>query len=58
MHNKQKCGRCGYEIAHEICPAIGKICNSCKKLNHFSWCCVGQRVKTLTIKEMRTISRP
>ena len=41
MHtgSQQKCTRCGYDQSHEICPATGKQCNSCGKLNHFSSCC-------------------
>ena len=41
VHTKsqRKCLRCEYDASHEICPAIGKICNSCGKPNHFSSCC-------------------
>ncbi len=24
---------------HDLCPAYGKICNSCGKNNHFAKCC-------------------
>jgi hypothetical protein len=37
--SQQKCLRCGYDVSHDTCPAIGKQCNSCGKLNHFSSCC-------------------
>jgi hypothetical protein len=37
--SQQKCSRCGYDQSHETCPATGKQCNSCGKLNHFSSCC-------------------
>lgn len=34
------CGMCGYEYPHKgICPAQGKKCNSCGRLNHFTQCC-------------------
>jgi hypothetical protein len=39
IESQQKCLRCGYDVSHDTCPAIGKQCNSCGKLNHFSSCC-------------------
>ena len=31
---------CGYEYPHQgICPAQGKKCNNCGRLNHFTKCC-------------------
>ena len=33
---QKKCQRCLYDQSHETCPAIGKQCNLCGKLNHFS----------------------
>ena len=35
------CRNCGYEYPHKTstCPAKGKTCNFCKKVNHFSRCC-------------------
>ena len=40
-HQKQnKCFLCGYEYPHEkACPARGKTCNKCGKLNHFESVC-------------------
>ena len=48
-HNKQKtekmndgeykCRRCGQSHAVKKCPAYGKPCNNCKKMNHFSSMC-------------------
>lgn len=39
--NGHTCRACGYEYPHRLspCPAKGKICNLCKKMNHFSRCC-------------------
>jgi len=41
--NKTKsntCGMCGYEYPHKgVCPAQGKKCNSCGRMNHFTQCC-------------------
>lgn len=34
---KQKCRNCGYPYPHNgDCPAKGKKCNTCNKLNHFA----------------------
>ena len=35
----QKCKYCSYTHKRGSCPAYGKICNLCKKKNHFSVCC-------------------
>ena len=36
-----KCSRCGYDKCQgsKKCPANGKICAKCKKLNHFAQAC-------------------
>lgn len=37
---KKTCGFCGYEYPHTgNCPAKGKVCRKCDKLNHFERCC-------------------
>ena len=34
------CSRCGGPFPHESdCPALGKKCSKCSKMNHFSKCC-------------------
>lgn len=38
-NNKPKCNRCGYSHVNGSCPAIGKICNKCRKANHFASQC-------------------
>lgn len=41
-YNKEKntmCGRCGKQHGYKQCPAFGKVCNKCKKKNHFSNVC-------------------
>ena len=38
--SSKKCYRCGQSWPHqERCPAIGKKCKKCSKLNHFSSVC-------------------
>lgn len=37
------CSRCSYKHAPRSCPAYGKQCNNCKKLNHFAKVCKSQR---------------
>jgi hypothetical protein len=40
QNKSNTCGMCGYEYPHKgLCPAQGKQCNSCRKLNHFTKCC-------------------
>ena len=41
----QKCKYCSYIHKRRSCPAYGKLCNLCKKKNHFSVCC-SKRNKT------------
>ena len=33
------CNNCGYDHTGRECPAKGKMCNHCKKVNHFSSVC-------------------
>ena len=33
------CGKCGYDHGKQQCPAYGKRCNRCKRLNHFQKMC-------------------
>ena len=35
----KNCGNCGGQHAHKPCPAHGKACRNCGKLNHFASCC-------------------
>ena len=40
----QKCGHCGYSYPHRgQCPAKGKQCNVCQRMNHFGSVCRGGR---------------
>ena len=41
-HEKQavKCMKCGYTHSDKQCPAMGKKCRFCHKLNHFSKMCL------------------
>jgi hypothetical protein len=38
---RKKCGQCGYDLPHrtEKCPAEGKTCDNCGKMNHFGRAC-------------------
>ena len=42
-NNGRKCRHCGYDFPHrggmDQCPAKGKTCNACGKLNHFAQVC-------------------
>lgn len=35
----QECGNCGKDVKHKYCPAKGKSCNKCGKINHFASKC-------------------
>ena len=43
--NAVKCMKCGYNHAEKPCPAMGKKCRYCKKLNHFSKMCLARKQK-------------
>jgi len=36
---KRNCGKCGRQHEREKCPAYGKTCFKCQKLNHYASCC-------------------
>ena len=49
QHGQQSCGNCGY-AKHQVadqCPAIGKTCRICQKVNHFSRACRSEKAKRM-----------
>ena len=42
------CGRSDHRFKSRDCPAIGKICNFCGNLNHFSGQCLKKKKKAVT----------
>ena len=44
---QQSCGNCGYakHQSADQCPAIGKTCRICQKVNHFSRACRSEKAK-------------
>ncbi|CAC5382216.1 unnamed protein product [Mytilus coruscus] len=40
---KFSCGKCGIQHEKRNCPAYGKKCRKCNKLNHFQKCCRSKR---------------
>ncbi|XP_063831961.1 uncharacterized protein LOC135081157 [Ostrinia nubilalis] len=52
MSRAFKCKSCGYQHPPRRCPAYGKQCNYCKKMNHFSTVC-RNRMKDHNIKEIQ-----
>ncbi|XP_063436697.1 uncharacterized protein LOC134718136 [Mytilus trossulus] len=45
VKKKTTCRNCGGDFPHaNKCPAFGKSCNSCKKLNHFASVCRSKRM--------------
>lgn len=43
-----KCKNCNYVHRTNECPALGKTCNTCSKLNHFSSVCKYKNVSVVT----------
>ncbi|CAB3981708.1 PREDICTED: uncharacterized protein K02A2.6-like [Paramuricea clavata] len=39
-----KCRKCGRDHPSKQCPAYGKVCHACRKLNHFAKCCRSRKV--------------
>lgn len=42
--SEYKCKRCGNSHKPKSCPAYGKSCNNCGKINHFSTCCKATKI--------------
>ena len=52
-----RCGRCGYVHNSSVCPAQGKKCRKCHKLNHFASCCkVKRETHELTSESPDTVT--
>jgi hypothetical protein len=39
-----KCSKCWRDHSSKQCPAYGKVCHACRKLNHFAKCCRSRKV--------------
>ena len=50
---KFKCKFCTYEHLRGKCPAYGKECRKCKKLNHFAKACESKEVNAVTASDSR-----
>lgn len=48
--NKTKCHKCNYVHKYKQCPAFGKTCNLCSKLNHFASMCRLKNVSTVSFE--------
>lgn len=48
---KYHCQKCGLEHFPKSCPAFGKLCNQCKKPNHFRKMCKSRRIHTVEEEE-------
>ena len=53
---KDKCGRCGYDKTHRNCPAMGRQCSFCKKINHYSKLCRSKQVHHLQEEDFSQVS--
>ena len=45
--SKSACGRCGNWHGKNFCPALGKTCKQCGRMNHFAKCCRTPRNKVV-----------
>ena len=48
---KHSCSNCGLQHPKRQCPAYGKQCQECKKLNHFTKCCKSTKHKTESVQQ-------
>ncbi|UYV84832.1 K02A2.6-like, partial [Cordylochernes scorpioides] len=50
-----KCQRCGKSHRAKNCPAWGKRCSKCKKMNHFAAFCKGSAIRSLNDETEETV---
>ena len=55
---KQVCSNCGIQHPRKQCPAYGKRCRQCNKLNHFAKYCRSQRCKVELVERNQESSSP
>jgi hypothetical protein len=56
---KTNCRNCGGEFPHASkCPALGKTCNICRKINHFAKVCRSKRGRQNTNNNARRVHNP
>ena len=54
---KTNCRNCGGEFPHASkCPAVGKTCNFCRKMNHFEKVCRSTRGRQNTYNNARRVN--
>lgn len=51
VNKQRRCRFCSYEHLPRSCPAYGKKCSNCNKLNHFASMCGAKSVRTISIDE-------
>ena len=49
--NKIQCNNCGLQHPKKQCPAFGKQCRKCNKLNHFAKCCRSTKRKVEAVEQ-------
>ncbi|XP_031639432.1 uncharacterized protein LOC116351469 [Contarinia nasturtii] len=47
----ENCSKCALTHKRRECPAYGKICNSCKRGNHFARCCKSKKVDSFVVND-------
>ncbi len=56
--NKTPCKNCGLQHPKKQCPAFGKQCRSCNKLNHFAKYCRSAKRKVETVEQSESDTSP
>ena len=54
---RHSCNNCGSQHPKKQCPAFGKQCRKCNKLNHFAKCCRSTRRKVESVAQSESNSQ-
>ena len=52
--SKSTCKNCGFQHPKKQCPAFGKQCRNCNKLNHFAKCCRSAKRKVDAVEQSQS----
>ncbi|KAJ6643502.1 Hydroxyacyl-coenzyme A dehydrogenase, mitochondrial [Pseudolycoriella hygida] len=57
LARKSSCRNCNYAHVVGKCPAYGKECNNCGKLNHFAMACTRKRIREIKMEAPQSYDR-
>ena len=58
MNPSLQCQNCGFSHIRNRCPAYGKLCSFCNKMNHFNSVCKTRLAQTRQREHTNQISNP